>query len=699
MGGSGSAGSGAAGTGTGGGGAGGSGAGGSAGSGAAGSGGAAGTGAGGAAGTGAGGVAGTGAGGAAGTGAAGMGGMGGGGTNGSAGQDGGVDAGTAGRDAAVDMAMDMAHDASVDTTTDTPTCGADGTSCTAANGAAGYCAAKLCKVCVDTTDDAKCVTAYGAGQLCIAGKCAVGNCHTSAGCETGQVCGATVANKCGVCGSDTQCQTDTHYGAAFICNTTTGQAASGKCVSSACTTLGTCAANAGDTCCQLKCVTGNCCSDDDCHTDTQFGPTYFCSANHVCSTCAGATGNQYFVDPIGGVDATATGSGKVGGTAVASCSFKTITRALQVIGNTPPAGTTITVVGVANNTTALAAAEHLPILVPANVKIATSVGPISVVLPADGSGFALAGDGASIAAATVAPLSIDGANHTSGMAIAVAPGAGKVTALSNVAIKNTGDDGIAVMNGTLNIGAGVTVTSAGHATATGRRSGIHVAGGVVNIAVPAAETPSTFNANTLHGIEVSGLGVLNIVGVPVILPDVTGAGTVVASSNSRTNIFIGQTPGMAPSLGTLDGVVAWNSTNGAGIEIVAGSKVKLRNSVSLDNATDGVLISTADATVAGESVSDIDLGAAGGFGHNVLQDTAGAADHPNTGAGICVALDPNSGAQSLAAAGNLFAGPLDCSKPTPGAGLKKAATCANHVDEAIVPATGTTATIVSSNCL
>jgi hypothetical protein len=623
---------------------------------------------------------------------------------GTAGADGGTDAGAghdggaAGHDGAVDQSE---SDGGVDAGSDVPACGADGTSCAAANGAAGYCVAKVCKVCVDTTDDAKCVTAYGAGQLCVAGKCVAGDCHASAGCATGHVCGVTVANKCGTCASDTQCQNDTHYGAGFICDTTTGHTTSGTCVSSACTTLGTCSANTGDTCCSMKCVTGNCCSDNDCHTDSQFGAAYFCSANHVCSTCAAPADNQYFVDSVGGVDATATGSGKVGTTATPSCSFKTITRALQVIGSAPPAGTTITIVGVANATTALLAAENLPILVPANVKITTSTGPISVTLDANGSGFTLAGDGASIIGTTAAPLLIDGANHTSGMAIAVAPGVGKAAAISNVAIKNTGDDGIAVMNGALAIGPGVTVTSAGRTTsATVRRSGLHVAGGTVTITVPAGQTPSTFTANTLNGIEVTDLGVLNITGVPVTDPAVTGAGTVVASGNSRSNIFISQTPGMVPSVGTIDGVVAWNSTNGAGIEIETGSQLKLRNSVSLDNATDGVLITTGDDTTAGEALGGIDLGTANSFGHNILQVTMTAAeDHSNPGAGICVQLDANSGTQSLAAAGNLFAGPLDCSKLTPGAGLKKGTMCTGRLDEAIVAATGTTPSIVSSNCL
>jgi hypothetical protein len=638
----------------------------------------------------------------AGTAGAGTAGAGGGTDAGTAGAGGGTDAGaghdggTAGHDGSVDQSEPEVGDGGADVAV----CGADGTSCAAANGAAGYCLAKVCKVCVDTTDDAKCVTAYGAGQICVAGKCVVGDCHASAGCATGHVCGATVANKCGTCASDTQCQNDTHYGAAFICDTTTGHTASGTCVSSACTTVGTCSANTGDTCCSMKCVTGNCCSDTDCHSDTQFGAAYFC-ANHVCSTCAAPAGNQYFVDPVGGVDATASGSGKVGTTANPTCSFRTLTRALQVIGTPAPAGTTITIVGVANATTALLAAEDLPIVIPANVKITTSLGPISVALDANGSGFALAGDGAALVGTTVAPILIDGVNHASGVGIAVAPGAGKAASLSNVAIKNTGDDGIAVMNGALAIGPGVTVTSAGHTTSTTvRRSGLHVAGGTVTIAVPAGGTPSTFTANTLYGIEVTDLGVLNITGVPVTDPAITGLGTVVASGNSRSNIFIAQTPGTVPSVGVIDGVVAWNSTNGAGIEIQTGSQLKLRNTVSLANATDGVLITTGDATAAGEAVGGIDLGTANSFGHNILQvPLTAAADHSNPGVGICLSLDKDSGTQTLSAAGNVFAGPLDCSKGTPGGVLNKNATCGARFDEGIVVTTGTTATIVSSNCL
>ena len=91
--------------------------------------------------------------------------------------------------------------------------------------------------------------------------------------------------------------------------------------------------------------------------------------------------------------------------------------------------------------------------------------------------------------------------------------------------------------------------------------------------MPAGSAATTFNGNTLHGIEVTVLGVVNATGTPAADAVTTGGGTVVANDNSRSNVYIAQTPGLAPSVGTLDGIVAWNSTNGAGLEIVAGSSV------------------------------------------------------------------------------------------------------------------------------
>ncbi|HVR61372.1 MAG TPA: hypothetical protein VMU50_05700 [Polyangia bacterium] len=569
---------------------------------------------------------------------------------------------------------------------------------------------KLCGVttthhCDACTTDAQCTgdTAYGANHLCVGGGCVAGNCHDSSTCN-GMVCGATAANTCGACTSDNQCQTDAKYGAAFICDTTVGQANSGKCVAATCTTASAaCAANAADICCGGTCTAGNCCTDDVCRT--MFGQGFACSANHTCSQCAAALANQYVVDPVGGNDATATGSGKVGTTTLASCAFKTITRALQVIGASPPAGTTITILGTAGGTTKLytvqaagqSAPETLPIRLPTNVKITTAGGPVQVVLPAMASAFLLTAAGASIAGDPAAQLTIDGANQTSGSAIVVQTGAGNTAALSGVKVQNTGDDGILVSSGTLNIGAGVVVTGAGTTAAAGtRHDGLHITGGIVNITVNTGQTQTSFSNNSSRGIEVGGVGILNITGVPVTTAPITGDGTVVARFNDLANIYINQTPGAAAAVSVIDGVVAWASNNGqGGIHIVGGSKVKLRHSVSLANALAGVAINDGGNNAAGNNLAGIDLGTANDFGHNILQASIGS--NPNLGAGVCVRPGANAGAQTLTAMGNVFSGPRDCSQTAPGA-VARSANCAGRVDVSIVPAGNAVITLPLNNC-
>ena len=80
---------------------------------------------------------------------------------------------------------------------------------------------------VRPTRSARPIRDYGAGHICFQGICQPGNCHgTSADCSgalTGYLCGAQSANTCGACATDSQCQADSTYGSATICNTTTGQ--------------------------------------------------------------------------------------------------------------------------------------------------------------------------------------------------------------------------------------------------------------------------------------------------------------------------------------------------------------------------------------------------------------------------------------------------------------------------------------------
>jgi hypothetical protein len=560
------------------------------------------------------------------------------------------------------------------------------------------CAISTPNTCGSCSTDAQCIAdpSYDRGHICFQGICQPGNCHgTSADCNgplSGTVCGAQNANICGPCATDSQCQADASFGSSTICNTTTGQTQSGQCVSGACSASGPCAANGGDFCCGGQCTPGNCCADADC---AALGSVYRC-VNNSCTGCAPATGNKYYVDPTNGDDTTATGSGIVGGVANPSCSFRTVTHALQVVGSFAAAGTQIIIVGRGGQTVPLDGTETLPIIVPANVTIATQAGPIRVDLPpsADSSlgnvaGFQLGGDQAAIAPDPSAPITIDGGTNMSGIGIGVAPGAGKSAALSYVTVQNTGGHGIAVSNGTLAIGEGVTVSGAG--TGSKRRDGLNIAGGLVNITVTSGQAPSTFNNNSQHGIYVTGAGVVNITGFPVIVPAPNGQGTVVASGNAFAGLRIVEAPG-AGGLSTVNGFVAWQNAQN-GLRLYGGEKVKVRNSVFLANGLNGVYVTFYDATAAGNDLSQIDLGTAADGGRNVVQAAVGSM--PDL-AGLCVQMASGRGTLTLSARGNLFAGPIDCTSST--APIVRSTICNGFVDLGVVSAAGTTVNVDVATC-
>jgi hypothetical protein len=146
---------------------------------------------------------------------------------------------------------------------------------------------------------------------------------------------ASQPNFCGKCTSDTQCT------GGQICNI-----ASGQCVANSCSASGSaCTQNASDFCCTTTCYPGACCADATCKAT--LGSSAVCS-NHTCTTCDPVVGANpvYLVDPVNGDDGSATGSGtSSGGSATVSCSFATITRALQAIGPNPAAGTVLKVIG------------------------------------------------------------------------------------------------------------------------------------------------------------------------------------------------------------------------------------------------------------------------------------------------------------------------------------------------------------------
>jgi hypothetical protein len=556
------------------------------------------------------------------------------------------------------------------------------------------CGVSHVDTCGACSSDAQCTAdlAYGTGFICYHGLCQPGDCHgTSAECtggKAGEVCGAVTANDCGLCSTDSQCQSDPYYGSSRICQTASGTG-SGTCVSGACSTSGPCAANPGDFCCNNICTAGNCCNDPDC---AGFGSSYRC-VNNSCTGCSAAAGNTYFVDPLNGNDSSATGSGMAGGIATASCSFKTVTHALSVVSGIGAAGTKIVIVGQLAQIVALDPSEALPLVVPANVAISTKTGPIRVNLPAATDtafgGFRLVGDQAVIAPDPSAPLTIDGNMNASGIGIGVAPGLGKTAAVSYVTVQNTGGNGIDVSSGTLNILQGVTVTNAG--SSAKHHDGLAVSGGTVNVTVSAGQATTSFSNNTEHGIYVTGTGVLNINGVPITTPGANGQGTVIANNNAFDGLEIFEGPGVAgPS--SITGLVAWGNAK-QGIQLFGGERVKVRRSVLLNNKLNALFLTAADGAAASNDLTGINLGTAGDPGLNQFQASLGSnADL----AGLCVSMASLQGTLSLAAEGNTFSGPTDCTSSTNT--IVRSTTCANNVDVGVVPASGTTVTIDLASC-
>jgi hypothetical protein len=297
------------------------------------------------------------------------------------------------------------------------------------------------------------------------------------------------------------------------------------------------------------------------------------------------------------------------------------------------------------------------------------------------------GDQAVIAPDPSAPITLDGGANSSGVGIGVSPGSGKTTAISYVTVQNSGGNGIAMVSGTLNIGQGVVVTNAG--SASKHHDGLNVAGGTVNVAVTGGQATTSFTNNSEHGIYVTGAGVLNVSGVPVL--PVNGQGTVVVSGNAFDGLEIFETAGAAP-LSTVSGLVAWNNTR-QGVQLFGGEKVKLRGSVLLDNKLNGVLVTSSDSSAASNDLTTIDLGRAGDPGRNLIQASAGA--NPDL-TGLCINMSPGEGTLTLSAEGNVFSGPTDCNSSTNA--IVRSTSCAGGVDLGIIPASGTTVTVDLATC-
>jgi len=608
------------------------------------------------------------------------------------------------------------------------------------------CGASVPNACGDCSTDLQCTrdARYGTGHICVGNLCVQGNCHATSDCATGQVCNATT-HTCGACTSDTQCAAE--YTNRPICVTTTGAPSAGLCVANTNLCTGgnnvTCPRNSSDFCCGGECVPGNCCVTADC---TAIDPDYVCQ-DHTCTHCDAVTGNSYFVDPTNGDDTRANGSGQAGGAASAGCAFKTLTKALEIVG-TPTAATTITIVGPSTIVKATALVG-VPFDVPARVTITTQGGAVTLSLADGDVGFRFIG-GANVASAlspaTGAALTIDRATSTAqpGYGIHVEPtGTGTITisnvtvnragngtanaaveiaggtvAMSNVTIGNAAKSGIRITGGTttlsnitvgtastngavnngIAVAAGTVTINQGVQVAYAGDDGLAVTGGTVTINNgTATNTVTRFNNNGGSGISVSTTAVLDLTGA------ISGTSrSVVTQDNTDSNVRFTSTSTTASSI---NGLYSFGSAEGDGLLIQAGSRIRVRNSTFLGNALNGIHIVSSGSGPADVVEGRIDLGTGTGTtnnvrGRNTLQ-TASPTGSINGGAGLCIGtLDAAAPSpQTLAAQANLFAGATtgtrDCVTTTPGE-LDVSTTCTGGVDLGI-PASSPV-TVETDNC-
>ncbi|HYQ04678.1 MAG TPA: hypothetical protein VER96_38655 [Polyangiaceae bacterium] len=391
-----------------------------------------------------------------------------------------------------------------------------------------------------------------------------------------------------------------------------------------------------------------------CTTSNQCASSQVCISS-LCTMCEAVTysgGNTvYFVDPTNGSDSNGTGSAKAGGQAANACAFKTITRALQVIGSpTQASGAVIKVKGNVSTATG----ETFPISVPQYVVIQGATAPVTVTLAANKYGFTFAGTGS-----VLKDLVLEGGG-ISDAAVRLATADVNAT-LDAVTIQSTAGTGIDVTAGTLTLLTGTTVQLAG--TTAAHQEGITVEGTGKLVAKLTSGKISVIK-NTAQGIRVIERGSVDLQGVVTSNTSATPTsftGTLVVSQNNDANIEINQTGGTTPRpLNTLKGVLATGSA-GDGLLIFGGSAASVRKSVFVGNAESGIHLRHTGTRATGvNDITNVDLGKANDPGLNVVQ---GANDQLNNkSAGICIDLDP---AQTLTvnAQGNTFAVP-DCSTTT-----------------------------------
>ena len=526
-----------------------------------------------------------------------------------------------------------------------------GASCSAGDacvldGAPGLCGANgKCGECVDTTDDAKCAAAYGAGNLCVQGQCEAATCHSSADCG-GAAC---VDNQCSGCRSDSDCDSGQ------VCSSGAcvagGNVCSGKAIGSSC--------GAGDLCCNVggteTCVTGQCCAAADCTAITGAGST--CELGTCVpssSTCRAPLTATYYVDPA--YTGPSTGS--------TACPFKTLHGAFNAVRNDGISGDSDVIIkGGTINATQEGGAQYFPLTVPSSVYVrtqSTALAPAVIIPPANTTAFEAPYVAQSAAtsnwAARISNLEIKQATAgTGGTAVHVTGGTlAKPVHIDHVEVHN-------FFNGIRVDGGGKAALDWGVNAHDNASTGLYVSGGRVDMTVGTdADARSHFDTNG-HGIYVTDdpNSVLTIAaGEPTTGP-FAGLKMVTASGNANAGIHLASpnTNNSLLNVGLLNNA-------GNGLTLYGGANVRVRK-LRIEQSGSSAIDIRDNGTLT--SLANIDLGSAADLGHNEL--TGSVDSH------VCV--ETTNDGSFLSAMGNVF-GTSDCTVQGTSATVRKFSDCAGH---------------------
>jgi hypothetical protein len=544
------------------------------------------------------------------------------------------------------------------------------------------CLNHFCSPCTGATDaegDTRCKSdaRYGATTLCLAGVCTVADCRTDADCAVAgstptktRICGVVEANRCGGCVNDSQCQgssdTTGSAGPNSMCEISTGACISRNCAAggnSYCTT-----ANPADVCCGTTCQTGNCCGVGGNVSCSSGG----CSSTDpakagICTSCDAASGNTFYVDPVSGNDVTGTGATTSMGNAAPACAFRTVTRALQIIGGAPPVGTKIIVLG--DSTVALRPApeEKYPIRLPSNVEVRAMSGPIQIN---DNSAFSVVGTAVTIRGFKIATTVARSYGVEVQPGASLTTGALEISGFSVAGLVSRGraflGDGTSLKN---NAGEGALATSRGLISVELRTTA--PLGGV------------RFEGNMGYGASVIDQGELLLRG-----NGDARAPTVQVLNNRKGGVRV-----EPRAVAELRGLFIAGSTAASGVDVYPDSLVKIAESTILNNKLGVTVSQFGSATNLGSILIEES---------NVLQVSPGGPLAPNSVAGICLAAGHTAlgtSPQRLFARRNVFAGPRDCRAASPG-GLSSLSACSGaRSDVAVVKLPNlTTPLLVVDNC-